>query len=417
MNVTPEPRDDAADSGRSAPEAASAPRQHRALCQLGLPLGPCADAWRRDIGTVALAIEMPAGGALPHGALLRLLLLHVFSTALASGSAAVEIGESAAVLAGRMGLPGGEQWGRLAAARLTLALDGGAAQGVFDARGRPRAGGEWRASVRLTARFLASLAEGAVTLDRRVVAALADQPLALDAYMWLASGLANAPEQGLAGASWEDLYGRFGDQGQTPETFRAAFEACLCEVTVACPAMVVIMGEHEVQVRAASPARAAAPPAAPRPAPPASEPPGEPAAAPIAEPPAAAPPIAGPFVEPEPREPAVRQGGRQAAQGISLKSHVTGLAQVVWLQRADGRDNQVVEVTPGGRYDPDSVTVLALEPLVVQISGGLYEREFERVSAWVMSNRDLIDDVWDGKIASYDEAVSRVKRVPAPGWR
>jgi hypothetical protein len=108
-------------------------------------------------------------------------------------------------------------------------------------------------------------------------------------------------------------------------------------------------------------------------------------------------------------------GGRQ--QSISLKSHITGLSQVIWLQRANGRENQVIEVTPGGRYDPDNVTVLALEPLVVQISGGLYDREFERVSAWAMSNRDLIDDVWDGKIGSFDEVASRVKKVPAPGWR
>lgn len=443
IDVTPELREDAADAGPSAPvdQNISPDRvlQHRALCQLGLPLQPCADAWRRDIGTVALAIEMPAGGKLPHGALLRRLLLHMFSTALANGSPAVEIGANAAVLAERMGFAAdaaglqalGEQYERLVASKMTVALDGGMALGVFDARGRPRAVTEWRSAVRLNARFFAGLSEGAVALDRGVVAALSARPLALDAYMWLAYGLANTPDEGLAGASWEDLYGRFGDQGQTPEAFRAAFEDCLREVTVACPAIVVIMGEQEVQVRAASPARAAAPvvhqqPVAPRPAP-------------VAAPEPAAEPEPQPEVSfGEAAEPGARQGGRQGMQqgsvqqsnaqpgnvqqsvgqqSISLKSHITGLAQVVWLQRANGRENQVIEVTPGGRYDPDNVTVLALEPLVVQISGGLYDREFERVSTWAMSNRDLIDDVWDGKIGSFDEVTSRVKKVPAPGWR
>ncbi len=441
IDVTPELRENAAAAGPSAPAskgaAAHTVMQHRALCQLGLPLQPCSDSWRRDIGTVALAIEMPAGGQLPHGALLRRLLLHVFSAALASGSPAVEIGEDAAVLAERMGFAAdeaglralAEQYERLVAAKITVALDGGAALGVFDARGRPRAVAEWRSAVRLNARFFAGLAEGAVALDSRVVAALTDRPLALDAYMWLAYGLANTPAEGLAGARWEELYGRFGDQGQTPETFRAAFEDCLREVTVACPAIVVIMGEQEVQVRAASPLRAATapvvPPAAPRPVP---------VMQPAAPRPAPVEPVAETRVEAvaesfaeasagEAVEQSTRQGGRLGSQagggqqGISLKSHITGLAQVIWLQRANGRENQVIEVTPGGRYDPDNVTVLALEPLVVQISGGLYDREFERVSAWAMSNRDLIDDVWDGKIANFDEIASRVKKVPAPGWR
>ena len=32
---------------------------------------------------------------------------------------------------------------------------------------------------------------------------------------------------------------------------------------------------------------------------------------------------------------------------MSLKSYLTGLPQVVWLQRANGRDNVLIEVTPG----------------------------------------------------------------------
>ena len=135
--------------------------------------------------------------------------------------------------------------------------------------------------------------------------------------------------------------------------------------------------------------------------------------------PAAPRPMAPPIVVPasapavSTREPQ-RDGMRPS---MSLKSHLTGLSQVIWLQRASGRDNLVIEVTPGGRYDPDNVTVLALEPMILQIAGGLHAREFERVAAWANANRDLIDEFWDGEIDSFEEITNRVKKVPPPGWR
>ena len=109
--------------------------------------------------------------------------------------------------------------------------------------------------------------------------------------------------------------------------------------------------------------------------------------------------------------------GRLAQFPLGLRSHLTGLNQVIWLQRSNGRDNLVIEVTQGGRYDPDNVTVLALEPMILQIAGGLHARDFERVAAWANANRDLIDEFWDGEIDSFDEITGRVKKVPPPGWR
>ena len=109
--------------------------------------------------------------------------------------------------------------------------------------------------------------------------------------------------------------------------------------------------------------------------------------------------------------------GRLAQFPLGLRSHLTGLNQVIWLQRADGRDQIIIEVSPGGRYDTDTLTVLALEPIVVQVSGGLYARDLDRVSAWAMANRDLIDDVWDGVLTDAEEIFERTRKVPAPGWR
>jgi hypothetical protein len=77
----------------------------------------------------------------------------------------------------------------------------------------------------------------------------------------------------------------------------------------------------------------------------------------------------------------------------------------------------MVTVTPWSVFHPDRLTVLALEPIVMQVIGGIPEREFERVSAWVMANRDLIDDVWEGNIASPEGIYRRVRKVPAVGWR
>ena len=102
---------------------------------------------------------------------------------------------------------------------------------------------------------------------------------------------------------------------------------------------------------------------------------------------------------------------------ISLRSQITGLAQVIWLRRGHGQDSALVGVTPNARFDADRLTVLAVEPMVMQVSGGLNAQDFERVSAWVMANRDLIDGFWEGAITTAEEIDQRVRKVPAVGWR
>ena len=138
---------------------------------------------------------------------------------------------------------------------------------------------------------------------------------------------------------------------------------------------------------------------------------------PVPLPPPAPVPVPPPMPEPPPPPEPIQRAQRGPANSIALRSHLTGLQQVVWLQRAMGRDDPLVEITPGSRYDPGLVTVLALEPVVVQITGGLYQRDFERVSAWTMANRDLIDAFWYNEIDDADEIAAKVKKVPAPGWR
>lgn len=371
---------------------------HAAFCRIGLPLRTPRGAWQRAVGDAAIRIEPGAAGhALPGGIVLRLVLLHICDAAIRSAAAVVEMGADAAVLAETLGISAeaaglADQVERMLAARIAVSLDGGAELGVFDARGRPRtAGSAWRPSVRLNGGFQASLAGHAVPLDRRVVERLRDAPLAFDAYAWIRQSLHGRAPEAVVTAGWDELVGRFGTSTQDVSAFRPAFEAALRSVFAADLALALAVDDDGVSVRRA-------PPAVEEPAPSSAE------AAPDGAP--AAPPR-------EIDDPADRIEG----DTISLRSHLTGLAQVIWLRRGYGEDSALVGVTPGARFDPDRLTVLAVEPIVMEVSGGLGRQELDRVSAWIMANRDLIDDFWAGEVTSYAEIGRRIRKVAMAGWR
>jgi hypothetical protein len=407
---------------------------HRAFCRVALPVrAPSKGVWQREAAGVVLGIESGDGAALPAGKFARLLLMHLFDIAVRTGNTVIEIGDNPAALAQRVGTETSgaklrelqDQMVRLLSARIIVAWDGHPALSVFDARGRSRAAEPaWRSSIRMTARFLAGLAENAVALDQRVLTALADSTLALDLYAWLASVLSESDAPGDASPAtivgWEDLRGRFGSATQPAAEFRAAVEQALTQVHEVWPHFVSALRDDAVALRRAArplPAETPAPLPVLQAAPPEPEPDPPPEAeaslqAELEAELATLPPPVPEAAPPPPVRP--RQITRQT---VSLKSHLTGLPQVVWLQRANGRDNVVIEVTPGGRYDPDACTVIALEPVALQVAGGLYARDFERVAAWAAANRDLIDDWWESRLDEFDEVASRVKRVPAPAWR
>jgi hypothetical protein len=442
MDTTNPPRPGAADAAPSP--ALPILSSHPAFCQLGLPLRAIKGPWNRDVGTAA--VTMTAADAehmLPGGKLLRVLLLHIFDTAIRSGAAVVELGPDAATVAQRFGLettPGKlreltEALERLATAKVTVSTEGGAPLSLFDGRARAHidAAG-WRASVKLNTKFLASLLEKPVALDAAVVKALANNPVTLDVYMAVAFAASGLEPQQSAATTWDDLMLRFGSSGQEMDAFRPQFEDALRTISGLCPLFSLVVADRGVDVRKLPPRpaviRAPRPPAEPkpervrperpepRPAPPVTvmtEPVPLPPPAPVPTP--APTPVPTPMPTPPPQPEPIQRALRGPANSVALRSHLTGLQQVVWLQRANGRDDPLVEITPGSRYDPVQVTVLALEPVVVQITGGLYQRDFERVSAWTMTNRDLIDAYWYGEIDDTDEIMAKVKKVPAPGWR
>jgi hypothetical protein len=357
--------------------------------------------------------------------------MHVCDLAFRSGSPVVDMGESAAMLAATIGVELGgpdldalaDQIDRLASAKVTVSLDGGPFLAVFDARSNSRVATQWRRSLRLNARFQSDLAGHSVPLDRRIVTALAASSAALDAYAWIRHELARLPEGDVASSTWEDLQRRFGEPDQDGATFRSGFEDALRRVFEADLSISIAVDDDGVSIRHA------------RPEDDEDVQGGSPTTAPVqsheaerSEP--SLPPPSSALLRdghPEPSHVARQQYPGRAETGvavaperlhmISLRSNLTGLQQVVWLRRADGDRHIVIGVTPGAHLDTDRLTILTVEPVVMQVSGGVPEPVFERVSAWVMANRDLIDDFWDGRIDTADEVFRRVRKAPAVGWR
>jgi hypothetical protein len=119
----------------------------------------------------------------------------------------------------------------------------------------------------------------------------------------------------------------------------------------------------------------------------------------------------------QPAKPDLSARPATLAETVSLRPDLTGLAQVIWLRRGYGAESALVGVTPTARFDADRLTLLAVEPLVMQVSGGLPASDFDQIAAWVTVNRDLIDDIWAGQVRSYEEISQRLRKAPPPAWR
>jgi hypothetical protein len=431
MNQNIRPRPPAIDPATSPP-AEHLLRHHAAFCRMALPLHATDGDWRRDVGTAAIRIASTAGDlTTPSGRFLRLILMHVCDAALLAGSPVVEMGQGAAMLATAIGveMDGPEldeladEVDRLVSAKVAVSLAGGPFLTVFDARSNPRLATKWRRSIRLNARFHAGLAGHSVPLDRRIVTALAASSTALDAYAWIRHSLADLPEGQVAGATWEDLQHRFGEPDQDSATFKTGFEDALRRVFVADLSISIAVDDEGISVRHARPKDDDDVQEGPRTAAPVQSQEAE-RAEPVLPLPSTAPARGGqPEPSPEVRPQSSGRSGVGPAAGpeplhmVSLRSNLTGLPQVVWLRRASGDRHIVIGVTPGAHLDTDRLTILTVEPIVMQVSGGVPEPVFERVSAWVMANRDLIDDFWESRIDTAEEVFRRVRKAPAVGWR
>ncbi len=448
-------------------------RHHRTFCGLPLPLSvPKGSLWFREAG--GMSVNMDNTGAttsgevlpLPAGRILRLLLLHIFTTALHSGNAAVEIGPDARSVALSLRLKAtplqlrelGEQLECLIAAKLRITEGKGAPLSVLDARrsGNRDASSGWRPVLHLNKRFFASLQQGAVALDWKVVAALAGSAMALDAYAWLAATLPEASTDRPMLVTWAELQQRFGqDELPGAVAFRTAFSKSLRAVQAACSALRFMISQDGVELQGAA-ALAAAPAMEPA-MPTGSEPelsmiPADMPTSTVIAPPLnsetlsgadrpavvksavlasaatieAIVPEAGPqsMLNPVQASAAPRimhgttpiMGRERGSDRVRLAPALTGLGLSVWLRRGGADTSATLEVTPGAEYNPARRSLLILEPMILQVSGSLRPHELEQVAAWASANAELIQDYWDGSTTSVSNITGRVRPVSTASW-
>jgi Plasmid encoded RepA protein len=232
--------------------------QHAVLCQTVLPSRSTeAREWTRQQGRAFLKVI--AGQAfnpelgefvlmpLPYGPKARLVVIHLNSEAVRTGSPVIEAEDSLTAFVRR--LMGGkdpngreirafkDQLGALSASSVLLAVTGGAKPIQvntyiiekfnlwFPKDERQRV--IWPSKVELSHGYFESLTKHAVPLDERAIACLARNPTALDVYCWLAHRLHRIPQGKPQFVPWTALYEQFGQGYTLIRQFRSYFRGLL----------------------------------------------------------------------------------------------------------------------------------------------------------------------------------------------
>jgi len=240
---------------------------HTVQCQIGIPYrnpGDSVREWDRKQGHASLRIE--AGSVidhetgnfvhvgLPYGEKPRLVLIHMATEAVRTGSPVVDVEESMTAFARSLGLETNgqqlkslkDQLARLAAStvRMGTVEEGRAVQvntqfvSAFDLW-FPRQADQrvlWPSTVRLSEEYFQSLGQHAVPLDHRAVAALASSSMALDIYAWLAQRLHRVPTGKPQFIAWDSMHEQFGQGFARIRDFRRKFLQTLHQVGSAYPA-------------------------------------------------------------------------------------------------------------------------------------------------------------------------------------
>jgi hypothetical protein len=186
---------------------------------------------------------------LPYGSKARLVVIHLNSEAVRTGSPVIEAEDSLTAFVRRLMSgkdPNGreirgykDQLGALSAATLRLAmlgLSGSRSVQVnsqivtkfdlwFPKDERQRV--LWPQKVELSHEYFESLTKHAVPLDERAIACLSRNPTALDIYCWLAHRLHRIPPGKPQFVSWKALHEQFGQTYSEIRFFRREFRLML----------------------------------------------------------------------------------------------------------------------------------------------------------------------------------------------
>jgi hypothetical protein len=248
---------------------------HTVQCQIGIPYrnpGDHVREWDREQGNVSLRIEAgsvidPESGkfmhvGLPYGEKPRLVLIHLATEAVRTGSPVVDVEESMTAFARSLGLETNgqqlrslkDQLARLAAATVRMGtVEEGRAVQVntqfvsalelwFPSTPDQRV--LWPSTVRLSEEYFQSLGQHAVPLDHRAVAALASSSMALDIYAWLAQRLHRVPTGKPQFIAWDLMYEQFGQGFARIRDFRRNFLKTLHQVASAYPTAKLSADDH-----------------------------------------------------------------------------------------------------------------------------------------------------------------------------
>lgn len=241
--------------------------QHTVFCQTVLPYrdpGPEVRIWEREQGNVSLSIEagraknpqgqfVPVG--LPFGTAARLILCHLNTEALRTGSPVIEIeGSMTAFIARLQGFsPNGaqirkfkDQLIRLSTSiiRLVAVQETSAVQintqivSAFDlwVERLEEERFLFQKKIQLSMEYFANLQEHAIPLDERAVIALAHSAMGLDIYCWLAQRLHRVDPKRGQFVPWTALHQQFGQGYEQIRQFRATFLQVLKVVKTQYPA-------------------------------------------------------------------------------------------------------------------------------------------------------------------------------------
>jgi len=231
---------------------------HSALCAMSLPVrrptNEAAPIIRQD-GQYTLAITprpvlQPEGApermlilGVPYGVLPRLILIHIMSQAVRTGTRQVHLGATFTDWMRKMGYrtisygPRGsatlikQQLDRLLACEWLIRWDGASVDGTREYgikeiklsneyMGFDRGTGGFAREIKLTEGFYEHLRQHAVPLDENAIRQLRDSPTALDLYTWLAYRLPRLGTKRSAILSWQQLAVHFGNDGHNIRKFR-----------------------------------------------------------------------------------------------------------------------------------------------------------------------------------------------------
>jgi hypothetical protein len=234
---------------------------HTVQCQTSLPYRDPGDhvrEWDRKQGNASLRIE--AGSALdprtkeyvklglPYGEKPRLVLIHLASEAVRTKSPIIDVEDSMTAFARSLGLETNghhlrglkDQIGRLASSTIRMGMveQGRMVQvntqvaSAFDLWYPDEVSQRvlWPSTVRLSHEFFESLSRHAIPLDNRAVGAIANSPIALDAYVWLSQRLHRIAPDRPQFIAWANIYEQFGQGYARIRDFRKKFLQTLHQI-------------------------------------------------------------------------------------------------------------------------------------------------------------------------------------------